>query len=408
MALDWNTPDLMYLREQFKAGRVILFAGAGFSLGATNKRGIPLPLGGKLGEILASEAKLPFNNESLPLVYEAVEPKLGSNRLWQLLQELYTPTACEEWYRTVMSLTWYRIYTTNIDDLFHFLIPFPSGQRLSAYVRGGFVDERDPHFEHLQCMHLHGQINHRASGLTFTLPEMASHTARPDTAYQNLASDMDSYPVVFIGSQLEEPILTHYLEMREQRALGSNSREWRPKSFLVSPTIGAIRTPALLRRNIIALECTGKEFFESFAAVDGVDDFTVKSVQQHVWPHIFGPKAKAATDVTAYFDPIVPESLPLPKVTTTSRFFLGADPTWDDILKRRDGDRQVAADLEKQLREPQEDRRTFVLHGPAGSGKTTCMMRVAYNLAAAGELVLFSRSTTRLDIGGVLALAAQQ
>src|SRR5271166_3417468 len=47
----------------------------------------------------------------------------------------------------------------------------------------------------------------------------------------------------------------------------------------------------------------------------------------------------------------------------------------------------------------------IVLHGPAGSGKTTTLMRVAVDLAVAGSQVFFARGIERLDLSGILKLA---
>ena len=283
MPIDWTQPEFTFLANKLKLGQVCLFAGAGFSSGARNKFGQALPLGGKLAELLAERAGEMYRGESLPTVFEAVETTIGTNDLWSYLRDLYSVCDADEWYRLMGHVTWHRIYTTNIDDLFQYLLPYPSKQKLDMLVRGDSTQERDPHFEHLQCIHLHGHVKYRQNGLTFTLPAFASHTARPDPWYQTLANDINTRPVVFVGTQLEEPILSHYLELREPKPRDAD-REYRPKSFLVSPSIGGIKTKAMLTRNIIAVEATAQEFFESLQTQVGLVSFPSHPCGQQCGP----------------------------------------------------------------------------------------------------------------------------
>jgi hypothetical protein len=69
MPIDLNTQELKTLLRQFEKGNAVLFAGAGFSIGAENRQGEDPPLGGALGELLARECGWPYEGEELPIVY---------------------------------------------------------------------------------------------------------------------------------------------------------------------------------------------------------------------------------------------------------------------------------------------------------------------------------------------------
>lgn len=404
MAPDWNSGDFLFLQNQLRAGKVCLFAGAGFSVNARNAHGQSLPLGGPLAKLLAEKAGLPFNGEALPAVYEAVEPTIGTKNLTSYLRELYAVQECDEWYKLAMSVCWYRVYTTNIDTLFQFLQPYSSGQKSELIVRGAIPAERDPHFERLQCVHLHGHVEQPDRGLSFSVADFAKHTVRLDPWYQQLVSDLYSNPVIFVGTQLEEPILSHYIELREFKP-NDAPREYRPKSFLVCPNISEIRAATLKRRNIVPVDCTGQEFFESLAAGLDLTSLTVSAVQVHVWPHIFSGSRRVVSAVANDFDPIVPESLPIPRLGATSRFFLGAEATWEDIDNHRDANREITDTLLATLTEDSDAFRCFVLYGPAGSGKTTTLMRTATEVARQGHQVLFARGLERLSLDAMVELA---
>ena len=55
MPIDFNSQEMQLLLRQFERGNVVLFAGAGFSIGARNIRGEDPPLGGPLADALARE-----------------------------------------------------------------------------------------------------------------------------------------------------------------------------------------------------------------------------------------------------------------------------------------------------------------------------------------------------------------
>ena len=56
MAIDTNSHEFQLLLRQFEMGNVVLFAGAGFSMGAKNSKGTDPPLGADLARILRKNA----------------------------------------------------------------------------------------------------------------------------------------------------------------------------------------------------------------------------------------------------------------------------------------------------------------------------------------------------------------
>src|SRR5688500_6415915 len=117
MAIDLNSHEMMLLLRQFEKGNAVLFAGAGFSIGAENRTGMDPPLGAALGEILASECGWPYEGEDLPIVYAQARSHLGTGGLETVLERLYKDCKPAAWHELVAKLYWYRMYTTNIDDV---------------------------------------------------------------------------------------------------------------------------------------------------------------------------------------------------------------------------------------------------------------------------------------------------
>lgn len=406
MTIDWSQPDMAYLRSQLAKGRVVLFAGAGFAVEAQNRQGHNLPAGPKLAEMLATEAGFEFESEPLAIVYDAAKKMMGSTSVRDALREWLGVESYPDWYDTLGRFIWHRIYTTNLDDLFQQLYRHPEAQqRLETIVNPDNHRERDPHFERLQCVHLHGHIDH-GTDPTFTPTDFARITARPNPWYQEFVNDLYGHPCVFIGAQLEEPQLFHYLEHRDIREQGT--KELRPKSYLVLPTISKIREKNLVGRNIVPIRCKAREFFESLVDAVDLNDFGLEPVRAEAFPHIRFEDAKAsARQVIAHFDHILPDALPpSPDKSDPRLFFLGAEPSWDNIRLNHDGARKITTDLVANLLKASTDQFScHVLHGPAGSGKTTTLKRVARELSAAGKTVFYSKGAERIDFDGLVSIA---
>jgi hypothetical protein len=110
-----------HLRGQFERAASILFTGAGFSLGAKNKAGDPLPSYAELKAFLWTLCfpGVPFEPDtSLPDLYDTAlrqHPK----ELAEIMQRLFSVDAetVPQWYETVFSMPWLSSYTLNVDDL---------------------------------------------------------------------------------------------------------------------------------------------------------------------------------------------------------------------------------------------------------------------------------------------------
>ena len=135
--------NLAYLRTHFESGRVVLFAGAGFSIDATNAEGQSPPLGGPLAERLAKAVGHEYAGEPLPTVFSVAARRMGSRAFNDLLTSLYSITGFNEWYGLIPSFVWHRIYTTNVDDLLEKVFAGVREQRPNRIdVHGGI--ERQP------------------------------------------------------------------------------------------------------------------------------------------------------------------------------------------------------------------------------------------------------------------------
>src|ERR1700755_668969 len=109
--------DARQLLNALAKGEIILVLGAGASVTSTNSKGERVRLGGSLAELLANEAGLEYNGEDLPDVIGAVVgPRLSEAQFHRILSDEYTKVTPSTELSDLLSYTWRRLYTWNIDD----------------------------------------------------------------------------------------------------------------------------------------------------------------------------------------------------------------------------------------------------------------------------------------------------
>ena len=398
MAIDFSQPELKLLINQFRTGHVALFAGAGFSLRAQSGMRKEPPSASQLAVLLAAECGVEYAGEDLAVVYEYAQKRLGSERLHSFLSSLYRDCVPAREHLIVPKLLWARIYTTNIDDVIENAYKAASdGQRLRPIVCPAPYDERDPWFEDVQCVHLHGSVLDLSRGLTFSPTEFAAQTAVPNPWYQALMDDLYAESMLFIGTRLADPPFHHYLALRSLRARGQ--REFRGTAFIVAPHITPIRRRQFEDQGIYPIDCTAEEFLPALA--DQVQQAVPTRVDllKNRYPHqieaITSGLLERRSALLKEFEYVRPVVAPPRRSARDTFFFEGAEPTWEDIAAEVDAPRSITTHLLEDLRAPGDGLRMLLVTGHAGSGKSCLIRRLAFELARGGSPVYFLKSEHR-------------
>ena len=351
MNLDLQSYEFQFLLRQFESGNVILFAGAGFSTDAKNRRNQPPPLTRGLCEALCDRCGWSYSGEDLGTVYDVAQKHLGIAGLTELLRLLYEDCTPATWQQQIAQLIWYRTYTTNIDDVLENSYRGPCKQKLILRVSTDPVQDHDQWYETLQCVHLHGSIKRTDARFTFSQEDYADQTASSSPWYQALADDMQVKTVLFVGSQLNEPALYHYLRMRSKRDPGVS--EPRAKAYLVIKSISPIKLRQLRGQNIVVFEVSAAEFFEQAAGeiLSRVPD-RIKLLENR-YPHqiatLRAPQFSTQKELLRQFDLVSDLMQAQPSVSQRSGFYQGAEPTWSDIHGNLDAEREITGSLTEQL-----------------------------------------------------------
>ena len=132
--------DLPYLQRALARNEVVLFLGAGFSSSAKNIFGHNLPLTTDLCKILWQYLDYPGEWDSSPLqtlFQAALKSSKGHDTLQKLLEDTFLVKDVPLWYDFLTTPFWYRIYTTNIDNLVEFTY-----RRTTKILKLGIVNGR--------------------------------------------------------------------------------------------------------------------------------------------------------------------------------------------------------------------------------------------------------------------------
>lgn len=378
-----DLPD--FLIDQIKRGQVVLFLGAGVSVGSTNRMGDSPPMGFKLAESLSAEASIPFDSDvdDLATVAANAQRRLGDHKYWRFLQDRYQNCTPSEALKLLANYPWHRIYTLNIDDAFETAYN-GADYSYQASVHLSPVFERPTDRTLIQLIHLNGSIDRLESGLIFTASEYSEQQGKIGSWYEEAARDFLSYTFLFVGTKLNEPLFQHHVD-RLVRAKGQRTGT----AFIVCPSFSANRRAQLEEgKNIVCLEGSASDLVDALHTAIG-PRVTAAQLMRGRYPAIqklidrMGADeiARLAGDLES-LDVVSPDQMR--RLTPMARpgirsFYFGSAPTWRDII---DGVPALLAQYELLNKAISSGSQVILLHGPAGSGKSTGLMSSAFRLAS--------------------------
>jgi hypothetical protein len=218
--------------------------------------------------------------------------------------------------------------------------------------------------------------------------QYGARNALPEPLYAQLVTDLISFPVVFVGTELRESPLWTYIALRGSK--GSRGiDERRPRSFLVSPNLPPERAELLASFNIKWLEMGADDFAQSVLA-----ELTEEKTRGLA---IIRDRAGTEKQRVRFESVIELAALPAEPV---SEYLIGARPAWGDITSGRAVQREFASQLELDLLP-----RCCIITGTAGAGTSTTLMQIALRAATNGKnaLWLTSRFCSGHDVSRTLA-----
>lgn len=346
------------IRKTLRGGKAVLITGAGFSADLTSRSGKRLPLGTSLSRTLwgiAFPGEDFEDGNQLQDIYEEAQRKSPSG-VMAVLSDRFSvdsksiPPRFSEW----MSLPWHRMYTLNVDDSMEKVFPDGRLESVSALTAmpGSMLSEKSYY------IHLNGRFCDYPR-VTFSTTDFAQRTARHDVWYTQFVAEILTRPVFIVGAEMNESPLWHYLRLAQT----DGASGFRPKSYIVSPSLPISRRAQLAALNFEHIAMTEKEFFGEFC--EGISSGDIH------------PMRAAKSSAISLVDEAIANA-----AEGGADFLLGMDPTWGDVTRGFAVEFEADRALARQLSEG--DEAVNVVVGVAGSGKTSTLMRLAARRSSSG------------------------
>ena len=383
------------LRSQFERGEPVLFTGAGFSIKAHSSTGELLPTSSELTREFWQLAFPDMAIEEGTRLGDAYYAALQRNRssLAGLIAKRFSvdSESLPDFYRRWFSMPWSRCYTLNIDDVeIAASMRYGLGQSIQTVsATSGRIESRDIGVNRIQVIHLNGLVGDQLSQLVFSSVDYGIRQTSPDMYLSKAVNDIIARPVIFVGTQLDEPTLWQYLEYRNTKG-PRGTRELRPGSILVSPNLNRARELLLRELNIDWVKMDAEEFAEQVlekleSTIEiGRSALRIKkeSAQQTPYPPLI-------SDISAR------------EITKPTDYLLGQEPQWTDLLSGRAIERSCDPEILKAAQEilnGQVNGKPLVITGTAGSGKSTSLMRLGLQLAAQGITAYWADEKSNFEV----------
>lgn len=368
-----------------KKGELILFLGAGASANCKTATSQPLLMGGGLAEQLAAVAQLPYAKEPLDTVYEAVRDILGS-RLDGFLEEQFKHVTPSPEYDVLAQYIWRRIYTLNIDDGLDRSLARISKQNINKLSASDSYFDRSPFFDTLEYIKLNGTADRIKDGLIFSPSEYAEATTKHLPWYSQCGSDFVRSPILFIGTQLNEPLLKYHIE--RYKSLNPSSQG---VSYLIARSATEIQKAGLRKYRIEFIEGTLLDFTNWLSANLSPPSSPMDVAHENI------PQLKALTSTplalrqnfAVLFEQVIVikrEMFSTPNIqkgSTIRDFYKGFKPTWNDINEGIPAELDLLSLSIQRLKSlpPKTEQRLLPFIGPSGSGKKTLLMQICYHFS---------------------------
>ena len=402
------------LVSQINEGKVILFLGAGASIGAKSKNGAFAPVGQELARLLADRF-LDGKERERPLNIVA-EYAISINDLIPVqsyIKELFEELDPASFHELIPTFRWGAIFTTNYDLVVE-----------KAYVScknkaQGIVPtvKNTDNFDHLirttdtiPYIKLHGCINHsedESIPMILTIDQYVDHLKNRHLLFNRIEDLGLEYTFVFIGHGLEDPDIRHAL-----LKLGDNFDK-RPRFYSVTPDVTDMDKALWEKKKITTLKGTFEEFLTE---LDGKIDKELRKFSrekhQHEVEGRFVTGLSLSSEVVSFLEAdltYVRPNLPTQNYSAQD-FYKGVSSGWDAIQKNYDSSRILTDNILSDVILIEESERSnisdfYLVKGHAGSGKSILLKRLAWDAAIDYQkLCLFWDSNSKIDSSSIFEI----
>lgn len=397
------------LLEKILIGDVILFTGAGFSMGAKVQGNNILSTDELMNNMIKDLLAITDLNEierlkkkySFQRLCQYCVNQAGEDAFSEFIVRSFKNTRPATFHHLYKEINWKDIFTLNVDDIIETIynedpqnieLQVINTQKQVESYRGDNI---------LQYYKLHGDVNNKSEGFVFAKKQYLDKLTQKELSYPHLQFAQKIYmdTICFIGTNLDEVDLDFYIDLHGKLGSGLPKK----KVYYISRTIHKEDIEEMGHRNIECIQETAESFITKvleYKKLQPVHKSNIRIVKKT------DPAQKIASlgfmyvpELIHNFDPI---SIQKHKPT---QFYLGYEPTWMDIASSSDA---ILTSTDKLINdiEYMEAYTLFLLLGKTGNGKTTTLKRILYHFALNSDYLVFEHSNlTELNTFTISTLA---
>ena len=307
---------------------------------------------------------------------------------------------------TLLSMPWANIFTTNFDDLVQKAFAKRSDADLYVFNHERGFDSLLP--SHTPLYALHGSIAQpltRDVQLVLTRDDLRRTSSVREAMYHRLSEDIHARQIVYIGSSLGDP---DFGDLIGEIVDATPFLEQLPRGYAFMVNVPDLARGYWEQRKITLFDARMEEFV---AAIERLRSGREKVQPIQIGAHAAFPRFLSDIDLTSPLAADLSAAFIFPETaedqSNPSDFFRGAAPTWKSIRERYDAPRDkfdalldivlVGEADEPPVGSQRQTRFTFV-DGPAGTGKTTLLKRLAWDLTSINQPVVWLRHPTLVQL----------
>lgn len=377
------------LKKSLFLGQYNLLLGAGISLDSKNGKGDYLLGAHDLAQKIR-ELKNIRNRYPLSRLCESLSQKERK----EYLTDSFSNCNPGNTVKRIPNYIWKKIFTFNIDDVIENLYKdceFSKQRINSLNYKDIYTTEKNIH--QLLLIHLHGFVGRSEDGYVFSNFDYANNQTSQNPWIHILSELLESEPFIISGTSLDEPDLNYYLSVRNNRS----GRHDRGPSILVEPNPDELTDGICKRHGLILVRATFGDFLDWLYEKTG-DPPSLESLFVPQKGDVFKPELSKNKRIS-FFSSFerVEKVLASNKDGISSGYYKGLIPSWNDIASSLDVPVEDELLLISEIQSFLKDNRTgscIVLTGEPGSGKSTVIRHVAYDLAEKGNNVFFFKENS--------------
>jgi tetratricopeptide (TPR) repeat protein len=380
------------LIDQIRERQVVLFLGAGASIGAVHPHKKSPPTGKELAEIIAEKFLGPeFRDRPLCQVSELAISEADIIKVQEFIASIFRDFHPANFHMLIPKFAWSALATTNFDLIteraYHQVEK--SLQQLVVFKKNGErVEEKLRSLNSVPYLKLHGCITDIGDPnvpLILTPDQYITHRKGRSHLFDRLRILAYDFPFLFVGHSLSDlDIRTILLELT---ALG----DARPRSYLLAPEV----TPSEIRfwegKKIQSIQMSFKDFLiqlnDSIPESLRILSTLYEKVEHPIFKRFrVSPNLKPSESLMTFLTRDSEYIHRDYKTTQTDpkAFYKGYFIDWSPIISDLDVKRHISDNIMSEVFLITEEERSaygdfYLIKGHAGSGKTVILRRIAWD-----------------------------